>query len=85
MTDTLLSAARETINEGVLVMVSYPLSDKTNNPAKKLDGMEFTVRNKHLIREARNTRAIRHYFELAGAVSDFGIHYGFCEDELIKL
>lgn len=85
MTDTLLSAAREAIAVGDLVMVSYPLSDKTNNPAKKLDGMEFTVRNKHLIREEKNTRGIRHYFELNGAVSDLGIHYAFCEDQLIKL
>ena len=84
MTDTLLSAAREAINEGDLVMVAYPLSDKTNNPAKKLDGMEFTVRRKHLVNELNNART-RYYFELNGAVSDLGIHYGFCEDELIKL
>lgn len=85
MTDTLLSAARESINEGDLVMVAYPLSDKTNNPAKKLDGMEFTVRRKHLVNESKNAKVTRHYFELNGAVSDLGIHYGFCEDELIKL
>lgn len=85
MTDILLCAASGKIREGDLVMVSYPLSDKTNNPAKKLDGMEFTVRNKRLLREERNTRGIRHYFELNGAVSDRGIHYAFCEDQLIKL
>lgn len=85
MTDTLLSVARETINEGDLVMVAFPMSDKTNNPAKKLDGMQFTVRRKHLVNESMNAKITRHYFELNRAVSDLGIYYAFCEDQLIKL
>ena len=42
MTDTLLSAAKR-INEGDLVMVAYPATEKTNNPARILDGEEFVV------------------------------------------
>ena len=85
MTDTLLSAARSPIKIGDTVMVCYPMNEQTNNPARKLDGQEFTVKSKHQIVGHKNTRVSKHYFELYGAVCDMGVHYGFLEDELIKL
>ena len=85
MTDTLLAAAKGPIRIGDTVMVSYPMNEQTNNPARKLDGQEFTVKSKHQITGHKNTRVSKHYFELYGAVSDMGVHYGFLDDELIKL
>lgn len=85
MTNTSLAAARGPIRIGDNVIVSYPIGEQTNNPARKLDGQEFTVKSKHQIVGHKNTRVSKHYFELYGAVSEFGVHYGFLEDELIKL
>ena len=85
MTDTLLAAAKGPIRIGDTVMVSYPMNEQTNNPARKLDGQEFTVRSIHRVAESKNSKVTRQYYELDGAVSDMGVHYGFLEDELIKL
>lgn len=85
MTDTLLAARSRKIQIGDLVMVTYPMGEQTNNPAKKLDGQEFTVRSIHRVAESKNSKVTRQYYELDGAVSKLGVHYGFLEDELIRL
>ena len=85
MTDTLPAVSSSKINVGDLVMVAYIPGEQTNNPARKLDGQTFIVKSKHQVVGHKNTRVSKHYFELCGAVSEYGIHYGFREEELIKL
>ncbi len=83
MTDTLLTAARGGIRKGDLVMVSFPMNEKTNNPAHALDGEQFVVKAR---RRPNVTKGGDIYlFELYGAVSKRGIPYTFLSDELIKL
>lgn len=82
MTDTLLSACKS-INEGDLVMVAYPVSEKTNNPAHRLEGEQFVVRTKRKP-NARKGGDI-YLYELYGAQSKKGVPYTFLTDELIKL
>lgn len=82
MRDALLSATRR-INPGDLVMVAFPVGDKTNNPARELDGQEFVVKAR---RKPNVTRGGDIYlYELHGAVSKAGVPYSFLTDELIKL
>ena len=82
MRDALLSATRR-INPGDLVMVAFPVGDKTNNPAHALDGEQFVVKAR---RKPNVTRGGDIYlYELHGAVSKAGIPYSFLTDELIKL
>ena len=82
MRDALLSATRR-INPGDLVMVVFPVGDKTNNPAHALDGEQFVVKAR---RKPNVTRGGDIYlYELHGAVSKAGIPYSFLTDELIKL
>ena len=81
MTDTITPARR--IVEQDLVMVCYPIGEKTNNPAHKLDGEQFVVRTK---RKANTNKGGDTYiYELYGAVSKKGVPYSFLTDELIKL
>lgn len=83
MTDTLLCAASGKIREGDLVMVAYPASEKTNNPAHRLDGQQFVVKSR---RRPNVTKGGDVYlFELFGAESKAGKPYSFLTDELIKL
>ena len=83
MTDTLLCAASGKIREGDLVMVAYPASEKTNNPAHRLDGQQFVVKSR---RRPNITKGGDVYiFELFGAESKAGKPYSFLTDELIKL
>ena len=72
---------RKKIAPGALVMVSFPLekNEQTNNPAKKLEGQEFTVKRRVDIMVGRIRKS---YWELYGAVSDKGVPYGFLDDEL---
>ena len=83
MTDTLLCAASGKIREGDLVMVAYPASEKTNNPAHRLDGQQFVVKSRRRpnISKGRDI----YLFELFGAESKAGKPYTFLTDELIKL
>ena len=82
MRDALLSATRR-INPGDLVMVVFPVGDKTNNPAHALGGEQFVVKAR---RKPNVTRGGDIYlYELHGAVSKAGIPYSFLTDELIKL
>jgi hypothetical protein len=82
MTDTLLSAAKS-IQEGDLVMVAFPISEKTNNPAHRLDGEEFVVKTKR--KPVCKKGGDIYLYELFGAASKAGVPYTFLTDELIKL
>lgn len=82
MTDTLLSAAKS-IQEGDLVMVAFPISEKTNNPAHRLDGEEFVVKTKR--KPVCKKGGDIYLYELFGAASKAGVPYTFLSDELIKL
>ena len=82
MTDTLLSAAKS-IQEGDLVMVAFPVSEKTNNPAHRLDGEEFVVKTKR--KPVCKKGGDIYLYELFGAASKAGVPYTFLSDELIKL
>lgn len=82
MTDTLLTAAKN-IRVGDLVMVAYPISEKTNNPAHALDGEQFTVKIKR--KPKANKGGDIYLYELNGAESKMGVPYTFLTDELIKL
>lgn len=82
MRDTLLSAAKR-IDPGDLVMVAYPASEKTNNPAHRLDGQQFVVKSRR--RPNISKGGDIYIFELFGAESKAGKPYSFLTDELIKL
>lgn len=73
------------IKAGDLVVVSFPAGDKTNNPARKLNGEEFVVKLIHRVCDNKNSKVTRAYYELFGAVSRKGIPYAFLEEQLIKL
>ena len=80
MTDTL---ATNRIRVGDLVMVAFPVGEKTNNPAHRLDGEQFVVKSK---RKPRcNKGGDIYLYELYGAESKAGVPYSFLTDELIKL
>ena len=71
------------ITLGSKVMVAYPADGQfLNDPARKFNGKEFIVKRKKVI---MTSRAPRWYWELYGAESEYGIPYGFCEEDLIKL
>ena len=82
MRDTLLSAAKR-IDPGDLVMVAYPASEKTNNPAHALDGQQFVVKSRR--RPNISKGGDIYIYELHGAKSKAGVNYSFLTDELIKL
>ena len=70
------------IKVGDTVLVKYPATEKTNNPARCFDGQEFVVKRKRIITTSPSNKV---YYELYGAVSKYGVPYAFLEDELIKL
>lgn len=73
----------EKITLGSKVIVSYPADGQfLNDPARKYDGKEFVVKRKRTIMVGKTPRW---YWELYGAESEYGIPYGFCEEDLIKL
>lgn len=82
MTDTLLTASRK-IRVGDLVMVAFPMGEKTNNPAHRLDGEQFVVKRKR--KPICNKGGDIYLCELAGAVSKAGVPYSFLTDELILI
>ncbi len=75
------SIRKKKIRPGALVMVTYPLdkNEQTNNPARKLEGQEFTVRRRVNVHTRSGEKG---YWELYGAVSDKGVPYGFLDEEL---
>lgn len=82
MTDTLLTEDKK-IRVGDLVMVAYPASEKTNNPAHRLDGQQFVVKSRRRPNVSKGGDV--YLFELFGAESKAGKPYTFLTDELIKL
>lgn len=66
-----------------IVMVTYPVGEKTNNPAHKLDGQQFVVKTKR--KPICNKGGDIYLYELFGATSNEGVPYSFLSDELIKL
>lgn len=66
-----------------IVMVTYPVGEKTNNPAHKLDGQQFVVKTKR--KPKCNKGGDMYLYELFGATSNEGVPYSFLSDELIKL
>ena len=82
MTDTFLTEDKK-IRVGDLVMVDYPASEKTNNPAHRLDGQQFVVKSRR--RPNTSKGGDIYIFELFGAESKAGKPYSFLTDELIKL
>ena len=66
-----------------IVMVTYPVGEKTNNPAHKLDGQQFVVKTKR--KPKCNKGGDIYIYELFGATSNEGVPYSFLSDELIKL
>lgn len=81
MTDTLLTAASNKIREGDLVMVAYPVGEKTNNPAHVLDGQQFVVKTRRKTNKGGDT----YQYTLHGAESKKGKAFTFLTDELIRL
>lgn len=82
MTETLLTEDKK-IRVGDLVMVAYPASEKTNNPAHRLDGQQFVVKSRRRPNVSKGGDI--YIFELFGAESKAGKPYTFLTDELIKL
>lgn len=71
------------INVSDLVMVAFPVGEKTNNPAHELDGQQFVVKTK---RKPKCKKGGDIYiYELHGAVSKAGKPYSFLTDELILI
>ena len=66
-----------------IVMVTYPVGEKTNNPAHKLDGQQFVVKTKR--KPICNKGGDIYLYELHGAESKAGKPYSFLTDELIRL
>ena len=74
---------REKITVGSKVIVAYPSDGQfLNDPARKLNGKEFVVKRKKVIMLGNHPRW---YWELYGAESEYGVPYGFCEEDLIKI
>ena len=66
-----------------LVMVAFPVGEKTNNPAHELDGQQFVVKTKR--KPKCNKGGDTYQYELHGAESKAGKPYTFLTDELIRL
>ena len=75
--------AAEKITLGSKVMVAFPANGQfMNDPARKCDGKEFIVKRKKVIMVGSIPMW---YWELYGAESEYGVPYGFCEEDLIKI
>ena len=66
-----------------LVMVAFPVGEKTNNPAHVLDGQQFVVKSK--CKTKTNKGGDTYQYELHGAESKKGKPFTFLTDELIRL
>ena len=66
-----------------LVMVAFPVGEKTNNPAHELDGQQFVVKSK--CKTKTNKGGGTYQYTLYGAESKAGKPYTFLTDELIRL
>ena len=66
-----------------LVMVAFPVGEKTNNPAHTLDGQQFVVKSK--CKTKTNKGGDTYQYTLHGAESKAGKPFTFLTDELIRL
>lgn len=66
-----------------LVMVAFPVGEKTNNPAHELDGQQFVVKSK--CKTKTNKGGDTYQYTLHGAESKAGKPFTFLTDELIRL
>lgn len=66
-----------------LVMVTFPVGEKTNNPAHKLDGQQFVVKTRR--KTKTNKGGDTYQYTLYGAESKAGKPFTFLTDELIRL
>lgn len=66
-----------------LVMVVFPVGEKTSNPAHQLDGQQFVVKTKRKIKTDKGGDTYQ--YTLYGADSKAGVPYSFLTDELILL
>lgn len=66
-----------------LVMVAFPVGEKTSNPAHQLDGQQFVVKTKRKTKTDKGGDAYQ--YTLYGADSKAGVPYSFLTDELILL
>ena len=70
------------ISVGDRVLVAFAPNGWSNDPAMKFHGQEFTVARRCAVKKGQITRW---YWELYGAESEWGVPYGFCEEDLVKL
>ena len=82
MTNTLLNGAKS-IRVDDIVMIAFPIGEKTNNPAHRLDGQQFVVKTKR--KTKTNKGGDTYQYTLYGAESKAGVPYSFLTDELIIL
>ena len=76
-----MTVCKKRVLPGALVMVSFPIgNEQTNNPARKFEGQEFTVRSRH---QPISTKAPQ--FTLYGCETEYGLPYWFLEEELVVL
>lgn len=66
-----------------LVMVAFPVGEKTNNPAHELDGQQFVVKSKCKTKTSKGGDTYQ--YTLHGAESKKGKPFTFLTDELIRL
>lgn len=75
--------SKNKIMPGTRVMVLYsPDGQFTRDPARKYDGMDFVVKRKKIVMVGHTAKW---YWELYGAESEYGISYGFCEEDLVRI
>lgn len=76
-----MAICKKKVLPGALVIVSFPIeNEQTNNPARKFDGQEFTVRSK-----LQKKSTIKPQYTLYGCEGPNNKPYWFLEDELIVL
>lgn len=80
---TRITYDRTRLKPGDLVMVSYPMGEKTNNPAHKYDGEQMVIKDVKFY--PGYTGYQRKMFTLQGAESEAGTPYWFLPDELIPV
>ena len=79
----IIANKRTYLRPGSMVIIAYPLNERTNNPAHKLEGETMVVKS---VKEyPKATSIYRRMFTLYGAVSEKGMPYWFLEDELIPI
>ena len=74
---------KDTIKKDDTVLVRFPIGEKTNNPAHRLNGQQFVVKKRY--RPNTNKGGDTYIYELFGAESKKGVPYSFLTDELVKL